>query len=419
MKFSKHKLGDLLHISRGASLPGRGYCDRGKYLRLTLANFFEEGGFKEFKSTEGKYFNLSFDPKFLMKKGDLITPLTEQSPGLLGSVAFIPCDNLYIQSQDVGLITCNAEKLDKQFAYYLFLTHSVREQISARSQQTKIRHTSPDKISDVEVFLPDLPTQLRIAGVLGSLDEKIELNRKKIAELEALAKTIYDYWFVQFDFPDANGKPYRSSGGKMVWNEQLKREIPDGWEVKTLGSVMSVNDESYSDKTLPNDINYIDISSVSCGTITSWTHYTKGTAPGRARRIAKDGDTIWSTVRPNLRAYALVVDPNVNNVYSTGFVVLRPQGVPFSFLYLTTTTDSYIEYLVSRVGNSAYPSVLPCTFEQYQIPLPSCTLLSCFSKITDSIFRAREYAFSEIKELSQTRDCLLPLLMNGQAKVAG
>ena len=77
----------------------------------------------------------------------------------------------------------------------------------------------------------------RIAAILGSIDEKIELNRKKIAELEALAKTIYDYWFVQFDFPDKNGKPYKSSGGKMVWNEQLKREIPEGWEVKSIGSI--------------------------------------------------------------------------------------------------------------------------------------------------------------------------------------
>ena len=204
MKFTKHKLGEFLRITRGASLPGTGYADEGRYLRLTLANFHEEGGFKDFKSTQGKYFIEPFDSRFLMHKGDLITPLTEQSPGLLGSVAFIPCDDLYIQSQDVGLITCNTEKLDKTFAYYLFLTHSVREQISARSQQTKIRHTSPDKIADVEVYIPDLPTQLRIAGVLGSIDEKIELNRKKIAELETLAKTIYDYWFVQFDFPDKN-----------------------------------------------------------------------------------------------------------------------------------------------------------------------------------------------------------------------
>ena len=235
MKFSKYKLGELLHVTRGASLPGTGYADEGRYLRLTLANFHEEGRFKDFKSTQGKYFVEAFDNRFLMHKGDLITPLTEQSPGLLGSVAFIPCDDLYIQSQDVGLITCNSEKLDKTFAYYLFLTRSVREQISARSQQTKIRHTSPDKIADVEVYLPDLPTQLRIAGILGSLDEKIELNRKKIAELEALAKTIYDYWFVQFDFPDKNGKPYKSSGGKMLWNEQLKREVPEGWIAWSVG----------------------------------------------------------------------------------------------------------------------------------------------------------------------------------------
>ena len=166
MKFSKHKLGELLRVTRGTSLPGTGYADEGRYLRLTLANFHEEGGFKDFKSSQGKYFVEAFDNRFLVHKGDLITPLTEQSPGLLGSVAFIPCDDLYIQSQDVGLITCNTEKLDKTFAYYLFLTRSVREQISARSQQTKIRHTSPDKISDVEVYLPDLPTQLRIAGVM-------------------------------------------------------------------------------------------------------------------------------------------------------------------------------------------------------------------------------------------------------------
>ena len=167
MKAIKYKLGELLRVTRGASLPGTGYADSGRYLRLTLANFNEEGGFKEFKSTQGKYFIETFDRRFLMHKGDLITPLTEQSPGLLGSVAFIPCDDLYIQSQDVGLVTCNAAKLDKRFAYYLFLTRSVREQISARSQQTKIRHTSPDKIADVEVHLPDLPTQLRIAGVMG------------------------------------------------------------------------------------------------------------------------------------------------------------------------------------------------------------------------------------------------------------
>lgn len=166
MKFTRYKLGELMRVTRGASLPGTGYSNTGTYLRLTLANIKEEGGFKEFKSTEGKYFTSVFDHRFIMHKGALITPLTEQTPGLLGSVAFIPCDDLYIQSQDIGLVHCNKDFIDKRFAYYLFLTHSVREQISARSQQTKIRHTSPDKIADVEVYLPNLPTQLRIAGII-------------------------------------------------------------------------------------------------------------------------------------------------------------------------------------------------------------------------------------------------------------
>ncbi len=168
MKLTRHKLEDLLTVTRGASLPGTGYADEGRYLRLTLANFKEEGGFKEFKSTEGKFFTGDFKEKFLMKRGDLITPLTEQSPGLLGSVALIPCDDLYIQSQDVGLIECDETKIDKRFAYYLFLTKSVREQIAAKSQQTKIRHTSPEKIEDVTVDIPDKSDQLRIAGLHGT-----------------------------------------------------------------------------------------------------------------------------------------------------------------------------------------------------------------------------------------------------------
>ena len=189
--------------------------------------------------------------------------------------------------------------------------------------------------------------------------------------------------------------------------------------MKSLEEIMSVNDETYSDNSLPDIINYIDISSVSCGSIFGVASYTKETAPGRARRIVRDGDTIWSTVRPNLKAYALVIEPEINVVCSTGFVVLRPQTVPFGFLFLTTTTDSFVSYLVSRMGNSAYPAVLPCTFEQYIFPLPQNTLLSRFADTTEPIFRARQKAFLEIIELSQIRDSILPLLMNGQVEVAG
>ena len=120
------------------------------------------------------------------------------------------------------------------------LTNLVRQQLSAAAQQTKIRHTSPDKIKDCTVWVPDLENQKRIGRILADIDSKITVNRQINDNLEAMAKQLYDYWFVQFDFPNEEGKPYKSSGGKMVWDDKLKREIPDGWSAKSIFDEMSV-----------------------------------------------------------------------------------------------------------------------------------------------------------------------------------
>ena len=112
-----------------------------------------------------------------MEKGDIITPLTEQAIGLLGSTAIIPESGKYIQSQDVAKIICKEELLDKDFAFYLISSTLVKQQLSAAAQQTKIRHTSPDKIKDCTVWIPDLTEQKRIGKLLRNLDNKIELNR--------------------------------------------------------------------------------------------------------------------------------------------------------------------------------------------------------------------------------------------------
>ena len=413
MKFSKYKLGELLRVTRGASLPGTGYADEGRYLRLTLANFLEEGGFKDFKSTQGKYFVEAFDNRFLMHKGDLITPLTEQSPGLLGSVAFIPCDDLYIQSQDVGLITCNSEKLDKTFAYYLFLTRSVREQISARSQQTKIRHTSPDKIADVEVYLPDLPTQLRIAGILGSLDEKIELNHRKIAELEALAKTIYDYWFVQFDFPDKNGKPYRSSGGKMVWNEQLKREIPAGWCNGKLSDIAYYASDKLQSNAIPLE-NYVTTDSM-LQNKQGRDIATSLPPPGTSIVCFCESDTLVANIRPYLQK---IWFSNVQGGCSQDVLVFRAKKscVP-TFLYSTLWQDNFFDYVMTGAKGSKMPRGDKDHIMSYPLALPVESLLSQYNKIVGDFWSRRNFALLQITELTALRDLLLPLLMNGQVVV--
>jgi len=121
-----------------------------------------------------------------------------------------------------------------RYIYYLIKTLRLNDYKSGSGVPTMNRnHLHPIKVN---AYL-DIVEQQKIASVLSSLDLKIELNNRINAELEAMAKTLYDYWFVQFDFPDKNGKPYKTSGGKMVWNEELKREIPEGWEVKELNKI--------------------------------------------------------------------------------------------------------------------------------------------------------------------------------------
>ena len=174
----KYKLGELIEISRGASLSGEYYATKGEYIRLTCGNFdYRNNCFKENTSKDNLYYVGEFKPEFLLEEGDIITPLTEQAIGLLGSTALIPESGKYIQSQDVAKVTCNKELLDKKYAFYLLSSDIVKQQLSAGAQQTKIRHTSPDKIKDCTVRIPNLDVQKRAGQLLSDIDAKIALNR--------------------------------------------------------------------------------------------------------------------------------------------------------------------------------------------------------------------------------------------------
>lgn len=217
--------------------------------------------------TEAKARSLS---RSIAKRRDVIVTIS----GTLGQISFIPDDSKYEEylcSQRQFRVTFDETKINVEYLVNLLRTTYGQRKILAFANYVGVPALAQPipNFKNIEVDLPDLPTQLRIAGVLGSIDEKIELNRKKIAELEALAKTIYDYWFVQFDFPDKNGKPYKSSGGKMVWNDQLKREVPEGWEVEKLGNV---------------------------ATFTNGINYTNADQSGRTYRIVNVRDISASTI---------------------------------------------------------------------------------------------------------------------------
>ena len=178
MELTKYKLRDLVDVTRGMSLSGQFYAEEGEFIRLTLGNFnMNGGGFKENTSKTDLYFTGAVKDEFILKKGDIITPLTEQSLGLLGTTARIPESGKYIQSQDIALVHCKRNRIDPNFCYYLISSNLVRQQLSAAAQQTKIRHTSPDKIMDCTVWIPNLENQIKIGRILTDIDNKIALNR--------------------------------------------------------------------------------------------------------------------------------------------------------------------------------------------------------------------------------------------------
>ena len=180
MRLKKAKLKDLIEITRGTTLAGEYYSTEGDLVRLTLGNFdYNNGGFKPNTSKDNIFFTGKVKEQFIMNEGDIITPLTEQTPGLLGTTARIPKSGKYIQSQDVALVRCKDGKLSDEFCYYLLPSAIVKKQLAAGAQQTKIRHTSPDKIKDCVVYIPEeLDEQEAIGTLLATIDKKISLNRQ-------------------------------------------------------------------------------------------------------------------------------------------------------------------------------------------------------------------------------------------------
>lgn len=408
MELKRYKLGELLDVKRGASLAGEYYATEGEYVRLTCGNFdYVNNCFKENTSKDNLFYTGKVRKEFIMQKGDIITPLTEQAIGLLGSTAIIPESNKYIQSQDVAKIICKEELLYPMYAFYLISSASVKAQLGAAAQQTKIRHTSPDKIKDCVVWIPDLADQRRIASVLSNIDKKIALNRQINANLEALSKQLYDYWFVQFEFPDANGKPYKSSGGKMVYNEKLKREIPDGWEVKKLGKIVDLQDSkriplsTYQRESRKGIYPYYGATGI-------MDYIDDYIFDEEIILLAEDGSTsdnngnpivqyVWGKVWVNNHAHIILPKNKRHKI--------------FSYFMLKTIPVKLIE------TGSIQKKINQENLLGYQICEVPEKLLEQFTDIVSPIWRKKMRTTEEITSLTKQRDELLPLLMNGQVKV--
>ena len=400
MELKKYKIGDLAHVTRGASLGGEFYATQGNYVRLTCGNFdYRNNCFKENQSKENIYYTGGFKEEFLLEKGDIITPLTEQAIGLLGSTARIPESGKYIQSQDIAKIDCNESLLDKDFAFYLISSACVKQQLSAAAQQTKIRHTSPDKIKECTVWIPSLDVQKRIGRILTDIDNKIAINRQINDNLEAMARQLYDYWFVQFDFPNEEGKPYKSSGGAMVWNDKLKRKIPQGWSTLPISAIL----DKYPTTKRYETKEYL----------------SQGNYP-----IIDQGDTYivgYTNEDDNLltRHPAVLFGDHSTKVKFLDFDFARgADGTQILYSSNDAVSQYYLYLAVStlQIPNPGYSRHFKY-LKELPIVIPSLSTAIKFANIVKPLFKKWTNNIFNNIALTKQRDELLPLLMNGQASV--
>lgn len=194
IKMRTCKLGELLTVKHGWAFKGEFFEDTGEQCILTPGNFYEKGGFKPNNGKE-RYYSGDYPEEYLCKKGDLIVAMTQQAEGLLGSTAIVPEDDKYLHNQRIGLITCDETKLNPMFAYYLFMTKTVREQLERSSSGTKVKHTSPERIYDVVVKIPDVCNQVKIASLLYSIEKKIDSNAMINDNLQQMAYAKYMHMF--------------------------------------------------------------------------------------------------------------------------------------------------------------------------------------------------------------------------------
>jgi type I restriction enzyme S subunit len=323
-------------------------------------------------------------------------------------------------SQDFVNWVCSAA-IDYRFLKYVLLA----EQAAFMRFASGTTHQTIyfPEVKAFHVCLPPLDEQRAIAHVLGTLDDKIELNRRMNETLEAMARALFKSWFVDFDPVCAKaegrdpGLPKRLADlfpARLVDSEL--GEIPEGWEVGSIADFASLNPETWSKNTRPDLINYVDLSNTKWGGIETITPYTQQDAPSRAQRVLCQRDTIVGTVRPGNGSYAFIAEDGLTG--STGFAVLRPRRIEYAeFVYLAATATENIEALAHLADGGAYPAVRPEVVAATRVVRPDDRVLDHFARAARPLLAKMAQNERESRTLAALRDTLLPKLVSGELRV--
>jgi type I restriction enzyme S subunit len=358
-------------------------------------------------------------PQFVLEEGDIVFGRKggidrnalvgrEESGWFLGS------DGIRLRLSGV---------VNSEFVSYQFRSPSIGKWLLGNSSGSIMPSLNEGVLGRLPLWLPEFFEQKKIAAILSSLDAKIDLNNRINAELEALAKTIYDYWFVQFDFPDTNGRPYKSSGGAMAWNEILKREIPVGWDAGSLddlgqivgGSTPSTSNPDHFGANMIPWITPKDLSNNKGRKFISRGETDVSEAGKRSASLTLyPAGTVLMSSRAPVGYLAIALNPVTTNQGFKSFVPSKGYDTSFVYYAVERSLPTIIQY----ASGSTFVEVSGGVLKSVRTLLPEKPVTDNFCRKIAPIIERQQQAELENVELARLRDWLLPLLMNGQVRVA-
>ncbi len=322
-------------------------------------------------------------------------------------------------------VRVNAKKAYPLYVSFFLNRPECKRWISQNAVGSNMPNLNTEILDKVPIELPEIEEQQEISHLLQSVDSKIQINNVTCSELEAMAKTLYDYWFVQFDFPDESGKPYRTSGGEMVWNEQLKREIPKGWNVTTINDMThSYRGVSYDKKdllsTAENGILVLRGNNIQNNRLVYDTNvaYVPCSLVSKEQQIrAHDIILTMSSGSKEHIGKCTMFQYDSPHTYGAFLTKFTPDSDKVGFVYLSMISDFFKKKIQAICNGTGINNLTNETFDNLLFPKPDKTILVYFEEIVAPLFEKMGDCDKENEELTKLRDWLLPMLMNGQARV--
>lgn len=349
------------------------------------------------------------------KKDDILYSVV----GSFGKPVYVDFDKQMVFQRHIAILRPK-RNVNARFIYYTMLNPQFYKLVDKLAIGCSQRTVTLDTLRNIEVNLPDKDIQDKMVGILSLIDEKIDINNNVNDNLEQQLMLLYDYWFTQFDFPDNDGNPYQTFGGKMVWNDTLKRNIPENWKVQSvisncLSSIIKPGVEIFNTKTYLATAD-VKGTSISTGTIVDYD--------GRESRanMQPSINSVWFAKMKNSIKHLYLnkeMQPIISSsILSTGFCGLQCNEISFEYI-ASYVSNAYFEIHKDMLAHGAtQEAVNNDDLAGIHIIIPEDTVLRAYHETTQAIYAQISKNVCENQELVKLRDWLLPMLMNGQATIS-